>query len=175
MLQPRTKAPALSLPLVGGGTFTLGAEKPGTFDVVIFYRGKHCPICNKYLNAVQAELETAAGQGVNVVAVSMDTAERAEASMADWGIDKLPVAYGMSEATAREWGLYISSQRPGSQEPAVFSEPGLVVMDPEGTIFFVQIQSAPFTRPDFAALLGGLKFVTENNYPARGDLTAQAA
>ncbi|MEL6312330.1 MAG: AhpC/TSA family protein, partial [Pseudomonadota bacterium] len=86
-----------------------------------------------------------------------------------------PVSYGMSEATAREWGLYISSQRPGSQEPAVFSEPGLVVIDPERTIFFVQVQSAPFTRPDFAALLSGLKFVTENNYPARGDLTAQAA
>ncbi|MEO0426481.1 MAG: peroxiredoxin-like family protein [Pseudomonadota bacterium] len=175
MLQPRTKAPALSVPLVGGGTYTLGAEKPGTFDVVIFYRGKHCPLCNKYLNEVQGELETAAGQGINVVAVSMDTEERATAAVAEWGVGKLRVGYGMSEATAREWSLYISSRRPGSQEPAVFSEPGLMVVDPEGTLFFVQVQSAPFTRPNFAALLGGLKFVTENNYPARGDLTAKAA
>lgn len=175
MLQPRTKAPALSLPLVGGGTYTLGEEKPGSFDVVIFYRGKHCPICSKQLKAVEEQVDAAAAQGVNVVAVSMDTAERAAASAADWGIEKLRVAYGMSEATARAWGLYISSQRPGSQEPEVFSEPGVMVIDAQGALFFVQVQSAPFARPDFGALLGGLKFVTENDYPARGDLTAQAA
>ncbi|MEM6421900.1 MAG: AhpC/TSA family protein, partial [Pseudomonadota bacterium] len=104
----------------------------------------------------------------------MDEESRATASASDWGLDRLRIGYAMSEATARAWGLYISSQRPGSQEPARFAEPGLAVVDPAGKIFFAQVQSAPFTRPPFDQLLGGLKFVVENDYPARGDLTKAA-
>ena len=44
------KLPAMNLPLVGGGTVTLGGAKvPGRWQIVIVYHGLHCPICNKYL------------------------------------------------------------------------------------------------------------------------------
>ncbi|MEM6944656.1 MAG: peroxiredoxin-like family protein [Pseudomonadota bacterium] len=174
MLQPLGKTPALTVPLVGGGSFTLGAEAPEAFDILVFYRGKHCPICRDYLKAIQGELDAADALGARVVAISMDEAERAQRSAAEWGIDRLAVGYAMPEATARAWGLYISSARAGSAEPAVFSEPGLVVLRPDGTVFFVQLQSAPFTRPDFGKLIGGLRFVLDNDYPARGDLTQAA-
>ncbi|MEM6973139.1 MAG: redoxin domain-containing protein [Pseudomonadota bacterium] len=174
MLLTRHPAPSLSVPLIGGGTFTLAEAKPANFTIVVFYRGKHCPLCAKFLKEIDAEVDAAAAEGFEIVAVSMDSEERATASTADWGIGSLRVGYGMSEAVARSFGLYISSAREGSAEPAVFSEPGIAVVDAEGMVFFAQAQSAPFTRPPFADLIGGLKFVVANNYPSRGDLTKAA-
>jgi len=175
MLQPRTRPPELSVPLVSGGEWSAAGRRPEAFSVIVFYRGKHCPICRGYLQSIEAALDDIAGIGAGILAVSMDTEERARASAEEWEITSLPLGYAMSEATARAWGLYISSARPGSAEPARFSEPGLVVTRPDGTLFFVQVQSAPFTRPAIDQLVGGLRFVTENDYPARGDLTAEAA
>ena len=43
--------------------------------------------------------------------------------------DSLQFGYGMSLATAKEWGLYVSISRGktsiGIEEPALFSKPGL--------------------------------------------------
>ena len=174
MPYPLDAAPALSVPLLSGGTWTLADQKPENFTIVVFYRGKHCPICKTYMKEIEEALPQATAQGIEVVTVSMDSQERAQATLDEIGTKDLKIGYGLTEASAREWGLYISSQRAGSQEPEVFAEPGLYVVKPDGTIFFAQVQSAPFTRPDFAKLLGGLKYVVENDYPARGDLTKAA-
>ncbi|MEM6680167.1 MAG: peroxiredoxin-like family protein [Pseudomonadota bacterium] len=174
MLQPCKPAPALTVPLTAGGTYTLGETPPESFEILVFYRGKHCPICRDYLQAIEALLDDVAAEGVRIAAFSMDEETRAKTSVADWGITRLPVGYALPEAVARAYGLYISSKREGSAEPERFSEPGLFVLDPDGVVFFAQTQSAPFTRPDIATLLRNLKFVKENNYPARGDLTEAA-
>jgi peroxiredoxin len=174
ILAPRKPAPALSVPLLSGGTFTLAERKPRTFTVIVFYRGKHCPICSKYLGQVQEQLDRAHELAAEVVAISMDGEDRARASAADWGVDRLEVGHGLSEPAARDWGLYISAKREGSQEPDRFSEPGLFVIRADGTVFFAQTQSGPFTRPTMDQLLDGLQFVLDKNYPARGDLTRAA-
>ena len=168
---PTHPSPALSVPLLSGGQWTLAEQSPDTFTIVVFYRGKHCPICKTYLAAIDKLIGKATGQGIGVVAISMDNEDRARATADEIGITHLQIGYAMSEDTARAWGLYMSSARPGSEEPALFSEPGLFVMRPDNTIFFAQKQSAPFTRPDFDGLLGGLAYAVEHNYPARGDQT----
>ncbi len=168
---PTRPAPALSVPLLSGGQWTLAEQSPETFTVVVFYRGKHCPTCKTYLTSIDQLIGKAAEQGIDVIAISMDGEDRARATVDEIGATHLNVGYNMPEDTARAWGLYMSSARPGSEEPALFSEPGLFVIRPDGTIFFAQKQSAPFTRPDFDSLLGGLAYVVEHNYPARGDLT----
>lgn len=48
-LTPRWPVPALNLPLTNGERFVLGAPPSERFDLVVFYRGLHCPICAKYL------------------------------------------------------------------------------------------------------------------------------
>ena len=169
---PRAAAPALSFPLMSGETWTLADQSPENFTIVVFYRGFHCPICKNYLKEIDALIDQASSQGIGVVAVSMDGTERTQKTLDETGLEKLDIGHSLPEAMARDWDLFISSAREGSAEPEVFSEPGLFVVDPSGKIFFAQIQSAPFTRPDFGKLLGGLDFVTKNNYPARGDLTA---
>ena len=139
--------------------------------MVVFYRGKHCPVCRRYLTELSGKLDQFTKRGINVVAVSMDSDERAQIVNDEWETGDVPLAYGMTEETARSWGLYISGARPDSDEPAVFSEPGLFLVRPDGTLYFASVQNAPFTRPPLDELLEGIDFVIEQKYPTRGKLT----
>lgn len=56
-LLPRHPVPALNVPLTSGARFVLGAAPGERFDLLVFYRGLHCPIRARYL----LELELLAG------------------------------------------------------------------------------------------------------------------
>jgi peroxiredoxin len=176
-------APALSLPTLKDDTFDLHKQSPEKFTIIVFYRGKHCPICLQYLQEIEEQHESLKQSGMEIVAISMDdkekaleTAKKASASMPDREEKKtddnkllsFPILHGLTVDMAREWGLYLSSAIPGSSEPDVFSEAGLFVIRPDHTVFMAQVQSAPFTRPNIQQLVGGLNFAKEHGYPARG-------
>ena len=171
MLKPGQPVPALDLPLTIEARFELEKQKPENFTMLVFYRGKHCPICRKYLTELGGKLDQFTDKGINAFAISMDSPERAAVSHEEWDTHDLPLAHSLSEDKAREFGLYISEKREGSEEPDVFSEPGLFVVKPDGTLHFAVVQNAPFTRPDLDDLLEGLMFTIEKNYPTRGTLT----
>lgn len=179
MVYPGDAAPALSVSTLSGDTFTLSASKPENYTIVVFYRGNHCPICRGYLKEIEGLYGQAKKQGLDVVAVSMDSEEKAretaETLAKDMGKEslELPIGYGLSLEAARQWGLFISEARPDSSEPAVFSEPGLFVVQPDNIVYSEVVQSNPLTRPDFASLLGGIDWVVANKYPIRGTLTKQ--
>lgn len=173
-LFPRQKVPSLALPEVGGGTWKLSDQSPESFTMIVFYRGLHCPICSRYLGNLNAKAGDFASKGVGIVVASSDTEERAGAAKSEWGLDKLNVAYGLDLDAAREWGLYISSgtgkTSTGHEEPALFNEPGLFLVRPDGTLYFGTTQTMPFARPSFADILGAVGFVLDRNYPARGEI-----
>ena len=171
MLKPGQPVPALALPLTIGARFELEKQKPENFTMLVFYRGKHCPICRKYLTELGGKLDKFTDKGINVFAISMDSPERAAVSHEEWDTHDLPLAHSLSEDKAREYGLYISEKREGSEEPDVFSEPGLFVVKPDGTLHFAVVQNAPFTRPDLDDLLEGMMFTIKKDYPTRGTLT----
>ena len=171
MIKPGTKVPSLALELTIGAQYDLSKQSPDAFTLVLFYRGKHCPICKKQLTELGSKLGEFTKRGINVVAVSMDDKERAMHVDAEWGTGDVPLAYGLSEESAREWGLYISEAREGSEEPAMFSEPGMFLVRPDGTLYYASTQNSPFARPQFDDLLSGLDYVLENDYPVRGTLT----
>lgn len=52
---------------------------------------------------------------------------------------------------------------------ALFSEPGLFLVRPDGTLYWGSTQTMPFARPHFDEILGALDFVAKNDYPARGE------
>ncbi len=181
-LFPRQKVPSLELPLVGGGTWKLSDQHPKNFTMIVFYRGRHCPQCAMYLGDLNNKAAQFADKGVNVVIASSDDEARAADAKKEWKLDKLDVAYGLSLDKAREWGLYISTGRGktsvGIDEPAMFAEPGLFVVRPDGTLYFASVQTMPFARPQFADILKALDFVIAKDYPARGEVvdhTKQAA
>ena len=70
MLTPRQKTPDLSLPLLGGGTFTLSETTPERGTLICFYRGYHCPICATYLKELDRLAPDFAERGVEVIAIS---------------------------------------------------------------------------------------------------------
>ncbi|MFN7152257.1 MAG: peroxiredoxin-like family protein [Acidovorax sp.] len=174
-LTPRLPVPALNVPLTTGDRFVLGAAPGERFDLVVFYRGLHCPICAKYL----MELERLAPEfqkcGVNVLAVSSDGAERAQSMAEKVKASALLFGHSLSLHSARQWGLYISASRGktsiGIDEPALFSEPGVFIVRPDGTLYYGATQTMPFARPSFQDLLGAIDFAIANDYPARGEHT----
>ena len=160
--------PELNLPLVGGGYFSTSTENNKSFTLIVVYRGLHCPICKTYLRDLNGKIADFAAAGVGVVAATSDPGDRAEKAKADWGLDKLRVAYDMPIAIGRAWGLYVS-RGISDREPPEFLEPGLFLVRPDSTLYAASIQTMPFARPNFAEVLGAVQFVTKNNYPARGE------
>jgi peroxiredoxin len=167
-IKPRTEAPALSLPTVGGGQFELAQSAPKAFTLLVAYRGLHCPICKTYLRDLDRKLAEFEALGVKVVAASTDSQERAEQAKTEWGIEHLPIAYGLGIEQARTWGLFISAGMKDG-EPPLFAEPGLFLIRPDQTLYAASIQTMPFARPSFSDVLAAVKFVTEKAYPARGE------
>jgi peroxiredoxin len=173
MLVPRKAVPELTFPTLAHGDFELRSEKPAHFTMIVFYRGLHCPICTKYLlelGRLQPEFEK---RGVNVVAVSNDTRERAQAMADKLNAPYLRMGYGLGLAVARDWGLSISTSRGltsiGVEEPALFSEPGLFIVRPDQTLYYAAVQTMPFARPHFDELVGAIDFAVAKDYPARGE------
>ncbi|MFZ2973537.1 MAG: peroxiredoxin-like family protein [Ferribacterium limneticum] len=172
-LMPRHPVPALNVALTDGSRFVLGATPGERFDLVVFYRGLHCPICAKYLLELERLAPEFEKRGVQVVAISSDDGERAHAMADKVKAGAMKVGYGLSLKSARQWGLYISASRGktsiGIEEPALFSEPGAFLVRPDGTLYYGAVQTMPFARPQFQDLLGAIDFAIANDYPARGE------
>lgn len=170
---PNKPVPALELSIAGGGRFSLAAERPQHFAMVVFYRGLHCPICRRYLSELESLLPEFDRRGVAVVAASSDSQERSEQTKSGWGLKNLRVAYGLPIEEARQWGLYVSRSNgttsAGVVEPDLFSEPGLFIVRPDGKLYWGTTSTMPFGRPHFNEILQSLDFVIQKNYPARGD------
>lgn len=173
MLMPRSPVPSLHVPTLAHGDFDLAADAAPNFTLVVFYRGLHCPICLKYLlelGRLQPEFDK---RGVKLIALSSDGRERAQAMADMLHAPGLRMGYDLALGKAREWGLHISTSRGktsiGIEEPALFSEPGLFIVKPDGTLYYGAVQTMPFARPHFDELLAALDFALEKNYPARGE------
>lgn len=181
MPMPRQAVPALAVPTLDHGHFNIAAAKPKRATLICFYRGfyrgLHCPLCAKYLTELEKLVDSFAERGVESIAISSDDEERARGMAEEIGTQALRFGYDLPLAVAREWGLYISTSQGktsvGIEEPALFAEPGLFIVNPDGTLYYASVQSMPFVRPNFRELLGAIDFVIEKDYPARGEYTGE--
>jgi len=175
-LMPRYPVPALNLPLTSEGRFVLGAAPGKNFDLLVFYRGLHCPLCAKYLIELERLSGEFASRGVQLVAISGDAHDRARLMADKVSAKGVQFAYGLSLRSARQWGLYISAGRgktsSGIEEPELFSEPGVFLVRPDGTLYYAAVQTMPFARPPFQDLLAAVEFAVAKDYPARGEHAA---
>ena len=169
--RPGAPAPALTVPLIIGGHWDLAAQRPAAFTMIVVYRGLHCPICKGYLSGLRGMYDGFVSKGVEVLTVSMDDGKRATQAHRDWGLDPIPMGYGMTREQADAWGLFVSEGR-SDKEPDQFPEPGLFWVKPDGTLWLAEMSSTPFVRPDLKALLDRVDFIVENNYPPRGTRAA---
>jgi len=168
MIKPRTKVPEIDVDLVNDTQWKLSEQTPENFTMVVFYRGKHCPICKKYLEELQSKLDKFTNRGVNVIGISANTEKLGKETYDSWDIPDIPIGFEFSIEKAREFGLFISKGI-SDEEPDTFFEPGLFLIKPDGNLYCSSIQSMPFARPSFDEILTAIDFVQEKDYPARGE------
>lgn len=166
---PGEKTPTLSLPTLDHGAFDLDDPQGENGTLLVFYRGLHCPLCIKQMAEAEGLIGDFDKRGVDLVFISTDNAERARETMARAEVSKLKVAHSLSLPAARfDWGLYISSAREGSNEPALFTEPGMCYVLSDRTHYAGWAQTSPFARPRLEDTLKAIDMAIDKGYPPRG-------
>lgn len=167
-LKPGAEFPQLDVPQPGGGSLRLGRPGGGhDWQMVVIYRGLHCPLCRKYLATLQDLLPKYHDIGIDVAVVSGDPEAKAQVMADDLGLT-MPMGFDLSVAQMRQLGLYVSDPRSPEETDRPFPEPGLFVINGSGMLHLVDVSNAPFARPDLAGLAGGLEFTRAKGYPIRG-------
>lgn len=164
--------PRLEATLLDGQPVTLGIPQgKATWQAVFVYRGQHCPLCTRYLNALEGFKGDFAQAGVEILAVSADSKAQLESHREKLSIS-FPIAYGLTEDQMKTLGLYISVPRSEQETDHNFAEPGLFVVNSEGKLHVVDLSNNPFVRPELQTLVNGLAWIRnpENHYPIRGTL-----
>lgn len=172
MLKPSPK-PAAAQPLPGftatqldGSSMQFSGSNGGWFLLVV-YRGKHCGRCKKYLNKLESMQSQWRDAGFDILAVSADTREKAQADVAEFGWT-FPVACELQEADMVKLGLYVSDPLSPDETDRRFAEPGVFVLRPDNTVQIAAISNGPSARPELEELLDGMIFTINNEKPARG-------
>ena len=113
--------------------------------MVVVYRGRHCPMCTRYLKALSPFVDELARIGVEVAAVSADSAEQMRRHQDQLGEPvAFPMYWGLSVEQMKALGLYISEPRSEQETDHPFAEPGLFVVNEEGTLQVVDLSNNPF-------------------------------
>lgn len=162
--------PEVKATLLSDETVSLSATGEGCdWKMVVVYRGRHCPLCTKYLNELEQHVKALRDNGVDLIAVSGDSKAQVESHLEKLNIS-FPIAYGLSQKQMQELGLYISIPRSEKETDHNFAEPGLFVVNQDGNLQVVDISNNPFVRPNLAELVSGLNWIRNpvNNYPIRG-------
>ncbi len=139
------------------------------WKIVVVYRGRHCPLCTKYLNQLEGCRRNLLDLRIDLAAVSADNKSQLETHMEKLHIS-YPIYYGLTIEQMQELGLYISVPRSEKETDHPFAEPGLFVINEKNEVQVVDISNGSFARPELEALVSGLRFIRdpENNYPIRG-------
>ncbi len=148
----------------------LDISSPGdAYDwrVLIVYRGKHCPLCTKYLNNLEGFKNKLHELNIDLVAVSGDSKQQLETHLQKLTVS-FPLYYGLTIEQMKQLGLYISHPRSEQETDHPFPEPGLFVINENGSLQVVDISNNPFARPSIESLVSGLEWIRKNDYPIRG-------
>jgi peroxiredoxin len=74
---PGEKTPSLILNTLDNEEWSLEKKLNNNMTMIVFYRGLHCPICSDFLKLIESQLEDYKKANTNVIAVSMDSKEKA--------------------------------------------------------------------------------------------------
>ncbi len=139
------------------------------WQMVVVYRGRHCPLCTKFLNSLAGFRQRLLDIGIDIAAVSADSKEQLDDHLTRLDVN-FPLFYGLTLEQMQDLGLYISVPRSEKETDHNFAEPGLFVINTDGKVQVVDISNNPFARPDLEVFVSGLEWIRkpENNYPVRG-------
>ena len=160
--------PSFALDRIGGGQVVVGGERQH-WQLVIVYRGRHCQLAKPFLARLTEMTADFAARNIEVVVISADRYDRAEADVKEFGWP-FAVGYGLALETMHAMGLYISEPRYALETDGPYAEPALFALSPRGTAEVINISNAPFSLPDLAGLLSGITFIQNRDYAPGGTL-----
>nr|WP_086940207.1 redoxin domain-containing protein [Thaumasiovibrio occultus] len=164
--------PTMTVQSLEGTTLTLGKPQHGmSWQAIFVYRGKHCPLCTKFLNEIETYRQAFTDSDIDILAVSADSQAQLEAHLEQLTVS-YPIAYGLTEAQMKTLGIYISIPRSEQETDHHFAEPALFIVNEHGALHVVDLANNPFIRPELGALTRGLAWIRDpnNHYPIRGTL-----
>lgn len=168
MTHPAAAFPEISVPVVGGVPRGLNQPAEGTdWQLIVVYRGFHCPICKGYLKLLDDLAPKFREIGVDVMAVSGDGIDKAKSMVDEVGLS-LPLGYDLSIPQMQQMGLFVSDPRDAQETDQPFPEPGLYIVNDAGVLQVKMIGNASFARPDLNLVLRGLTVTRERGFPIRG-------
>ena len=161
-----------SLPVNGQDDSVVDISKPtgdADWQMVVVYRGRHCPMCTKFLNSLAGFRQRLLDIGIDIAAVSGDSEEQLEDHLTRLDVN-FPLFYGLTLEQMQDLGLYVSVPRSEQETDHNFPEPGLFVINGDGQVQVVDLSNNPFARPDLEIFVSGLEWIRnpDNNYPIRG-------
>ena len=168
-MKPLEKVPEIKVKTLQGKEWVLSRQKPKRFTLIVFYRGHHCVVCRHYIHDLAIRLPEFEKRGINVIAISSNSKEKALQSQNEWHTENLIIGYDFSVDEAKELGLFISKAM-DEKEPDFFFEPAIFLISADGTLFSLAVQSIPFARPHFKDILESLDYIIRENYPPRGEV-----
>lgn len=145
----------------------LGEKRKDSWKIVVVYRGRHCPICTKYLNEFSEYKDFLRDINVEIVAVSADSEKQLLEHEKELNTF-YNIYYGLKTEDMKKLGLYVTYPRSKEETDHNFSEPGLFVINENNEVQILELATNPFVRPDILQLLKGIKWMREVNYPIRG-------
>ena len=161
--------PEMTVQALDGSNVELGALNGGRWKMVVVYRGRHCPLCTKYLNTLESFVARLAEEGVDLVAVSADSRTQLQDHLEKLNVS-FPLYHGLTIEQMQTLGVYISYPRSEKETDHPFAEPGLFVINQDHEIQCVDLSNNPFIRPEIESIVSGLEWIRDpdNNYPIRG-------
>jgi len=166
-IKPGQRFPQLSITCLDSRHKHLSDFLSRSFLLLVVYRGVQCSYCKQQMQELDTLHHEFDQRDVQVLAMSMDTPEKAQQAKLEWELENLQIAYGLDINAARQCGLYISEATKESQMP-LFSEPGIFLIRPDQTLYAAWISSFPSPRPNLAEVIHAIDFIQTNNVPPRG-------
>ena len=80
------------------------------WQMVVVYRGRHCPLCTKFLNGLSGYRQRLLDIGIDIAAVSGDSKEQLEEHLTRLDVN-FPLFHGLTLGQMQDLGLYISVPR----------------------------------------------------------------
>ena len=160
--------PNVTVKTLDNQTVQLGQQDSAKWQLVVVYRGLHCPICKTYLSQIEEMKSEFDEMNVDVLAISTDPEVKAKKFRDDNGLS-MTIGYALSISDARALGLFTSDPLSSAETDQPFAEPGTYLIRPDRKLHIMDVSNAPFSRPDLKMLKSGIAFVQKKDDPIRGE------
>ena len=148
--------PDFKVKLINGEEVQARKPTPHDWNVILFYRGSWRPFCQMQLKSFQNGLEKLEAEGIEVLAASVDSLEKAKETAQQTGAT-FPIAYDLSvEDFAKATGAFYD-EKPAHTAP--YLQATGFVINPSGKVVLSVYSSGAIGRLGWQDVVGLVRYL----------------